>query len=189
MSADPNTLVKLSAGECSADQEGAIALWGYTAPTADTEAEFKANGYFNVLKDDVNPGSYIFINRPTGDHNWILKFISEYGEKPVRTLEVVWGDNPSPDPSYPTLHEFATTLTTGGTVEDNISCPGVLVGQFVSFSLNGDIEGPGPSAQPQAIAYAEVSAPNVVSVHWRVAPPAAQTANIWLSINSSVPTP
>lgn len=187
MTANTGALVKINAGECSGEQRGYIGMWGYNS--GDTVIQMTVPGYFNSIAKDVNIGSYIFVNQPIGTESYIFKVTTKWGVEPVKVTQVDWAHSPEPEPLYPTLHEFAATLITSGTVEDIISCPGVLVGQFVNYSLNGDIEGPGPSAQPQAIAYAEVSAPDVVSVHWRVPPPAGQTANIWLSIHSNVPTP
>lgn len=186
MTANLDALVKLNAGECSGDQGGAIALWGYT--TQDLLNVITADGYFNSIADDVNPGSYIFINRPKPTtFSYILRVTSLNGAEPVTTEEVKWGKGIVPVPWFPTLHEFATDFTTSGNDVDTIAAANAAVANYVTVQLNDEVVGSGPPAQPLAIAYAKVTANNVVSIYWRATPTSGQTARIWISLHSNVP--
>jgi len=191
---------RLSAGEVSADQPGAL-LFSYESAT-DLIATQVATGYFNPVQTQLRIGSLIYLTHydpespvlpPTNPEYETVQVTAPFPSlthpSPTQDVVVEPYKPPSvPEHDYEIIAELAATFVTAGGNQDIVPFTESLFGMYVNYSLNSEVNDVGPPLAHSGIEFCEAQT-SEVAVNWSRNVVAGQTVKLWLQLRSSTPTP
>jgi len=194
MAYEERRMTRISAGETDHTFPGAI-NFTYESENDDIATMF-APGYFDGARNLLRIGSIIQVTYwrialPANQVGYdLFRVIEPYPDQynlnfPVIVQKVLITP---PLIQYQIVAERSLTFTTSGGPTDTVPYPESLIGMFVSFSLNSQVNDVAPPGAHQGIEYVEAQL-SQIEINWGRPVAPGQTIRVWTQLRDSTPTP